>query len=42
LRLPAALDERENVLLGHPATGTGALHRVRVDAVLGGDPRHDR
>ncbi len=39
--LAAALDEREDVLLRHAAAGAGALDRVRIDAVLGGDPGDD-
>ena len=39
--LAAALDEREDVLLRHAAAAAGARDRVRVDAVLGGDPRDD-
>ena len=39
--LAAALDEGEDVLLRHAAAGAGALDRVRIDAVLGGDPGDD-
>ncbi len=40
------LDERQDVLLRHPAARTRAGHRGRIDAVLGGDAgdhrRHER
>ena len=40
--LPTALDERQDVLLGHAAAGPGPRHGVRVDAMLGRDPGDDR
>ena len=39
---PARLDERQDVLLTDTPSSTGAGYSLKVDAVLGRDPLHDR